>query len=117
MRVIEKNMVAAIKSGREWKQDNTEVIYSAPNAQGWECPIVRLHGHVIAKGYNDIATGIASWQFTLAGWNTPTTRSRITSLMQAFSKEYQGVRTERGQAIVLRRDGSSFPIANDEWVG
>ncbi|BAP34897.1 hypothetical protein AVU43_gp03 [Ralstonia phage RSJ5] len=116
MRVIEKNMIAAIKAGRSWKEGNTEVC--CWTSGGWEYVTVLLFGNTIAKITSDTATAIAApWQFTLAGWNTPTTRSRVTELMREFSKEYLGVRTEKGQPYVVRRDHTSFPITSDEWVG
>lgn len=69
MRQIEKSMLAAIRSGRSWKQDNTEVITDKGVSR------VYLHGNLIA----DVQHGRVV-AFSLCGWNTPTTRSRLNAL-------------------------------------
>lgn len=92
MRVIERNMVRAIKAGKDFRSGNTAVDVNEGGA--W---VVRLHGNAIATGT------AAGFQFTLAGWNTPTTRSRINALLReltpvggrvyckAFEPYYNGV--------------------------
>lgn len=64
MRQIERNMRAALRDGREWRQDNTAV-----TADG----TVTLHGNRIAYGGKvDIDT--------LRRWPTVTTKSRLRAL-------------------------------------
>ena len=95
MRKIEQQMLAAIKSGKNWKSRNTEVRHD-PVIGGAE-PEVYLHGHLIAKRY-----GIhrPRWEITLAGWNTATTRSRLSAIVREFSRvgtQGLGVSTNKGQ--------------------
>jgi len=112
MRKIEREMIAAIKAGKSTKLDNTEV------RQGDGVVEVLLHGHCIAM--NTVATG---WRFTLAGWNTPTTRSRVSALLETFGGPgRRGVYTKLGQAYVKRYaarvqdpQGGDTPIDNREW--
>ncbi|BAP15810.1 hypothetical protein AVU67_gp04 [Ralstonia phage RSJ2] len=112
MRVIEKEMLAAIRAGRNWKSDNTEVRYAPPDAGGWETPQVFLHGNLIARA-RPAGDPRNEWEFTLAGWNTPTTRSRINALMGAF-RLGEGVSTRKGQAYWSYPNGGKT-IGNDEW--
>ena len=69
MRQIEKAMVAAVKARFNWRCSNTEV--KAENG----IVKVYLHGNLI---YKENIAGVAS--FTLAGWNSNTTRSRLRAL-------------------------------------
>lgn len=68
MRQIETRMVAALRDGREWRQDNTAV-----TADG----TVTLHGNRIA--YYDGDTLVADID-TLRRWPTVTTKSRLRAL-------------------------------------
>lgn len=73
MRKIEQSMVQAIKAGKNWHSGNTAVHQDASGAA------VYLHNNQIAF----MGEGETRW--TLAGWNTPTTRSRINALARAFN--------------------------------
>lgn len=64
MRKIEKVVVGAFVNGRAATLSNTTTDGSK----------LYLHGNLIAKRENGV------YFFTLAGWNTPTTRSRINAL-------------------------------------
>ena len=75
MRVIERKMIAAIRDGRSMRDGNT-VVEANSNGASWR---VLLHGNLIAAGGTD------TFSFTLAGWNTPTTRSRVNALLRAFT--------------------------------
>jgi hypothetical protein len=93
MRKIEQQMLAAIKSGKNWKSRNTEVRHN-------ECPMtwqthVYLHGNLIAK-----LSPAGKWEISLAGWNTATTRSRLTAIIREFSRvgtQGLGVSTNKRQ--------------------
>ena len=74
MRKIERQMVEAIRNGRDMHVANTRVLC---NGNAWT---VTLHGNLIAERTSD---GIM--RITLAGWNTPTTRSRVNAILSAFS--------------------------------
>ena len=75
MRKIEQALVDAIRKKRPFRSGNTVTRYADDGA----CEVL-LHGNVIAR-LND-ADGRHVW--TLAGWNTSTTRSRINALACAL---------------------------------
>lgn len=50
---------------------------------------VYLHGNLIAQN------GVTGWGFKMAGWPTPTTKSRINALAQGFGRD--GVYTKKGK--------------------
>ncbi|CAB5144612.1 hypothetical protein UFOVP147_22 [uncultured Caudovirales phage] len=83
MRTIEKNLIAAVKAGKRYNVANTTF--------DPVCGVVSLHGNPIAK----INGG--AMLCSLAGWNTPTTRSRINALANTFG--HPGVSTKKGQAF------------------
>lgn len=111
MKQIEKQMIAAIKAGKSKTIDNTEVRCNDANSV-----VVLLHGNMIAEKRK------GEWKFSLAGWNTQTTRSRLNALCAEFGADRRGVYTKAGQAYVKRfasfvRDpmGKDTPIADNEW--
>ena len=70
MRQIEKEMLYAVCNRKNMSKSNTQVLVREDGGI-W----VSLHGNLIAhRG----AGGL--WRFTLAGWNTLTTRSRLRAL-------------------------------------
>jgi len=75
MRKIKEAMCAAVKERRYWKSGNIEVNVRK-DAYGFEHVEVRLHGNLIWK-WNEAED---MTEFTLAGWNTNTTRSRLNAL-------------------------------------
>lgn len=74
MRVIEKEMLEAIKHGRDWSKDNTRVAF-AESTGGSD---VFLHGHHIATV--DWRGGVIIMTHTLREWPTRTTMSRLRAL-------------------------------------
>ena len=78
MRQIEKQMVAAIKARKNFKSGNTEVTMTRNEYLGTCTAMVYLHDNLIAKISFRPENVVA--QFTLAGWNTNTTRSRLNAL-------------------------------------
>lgn len=72
MRLIEMNMLEAIRAGRNWRSGNTSVEWTITRATTVS---VRLHGHLIAE-----QVGAGPWRLTWAGWPTATTRSRLRAL-------------------------------------
>ena len=73
MRKIEEAMRHAVAQRRSWRMGNTEVLVSGPLCE------VYLHGNLIARC--DSADAQApGWTYSLAGWNTPTTKSRLRAL-------------------------------------
>lgn len=80
-------MVSAFEANRHFKESNTEV-YQFLGAT-W----VSLFGNIIAK--KDIKTGAV--EFSLAGWDTVTTRSRLNALGCNVSR-VKGVTVRNGKA-------------------
>lgn len=78
MRKIEEQMVAAIKARKNFKSGNTKVTMTRSEHLGTCTAMVYLHANLIAKisfGPDNVVA-----QFTMAGWNTNTTRSRLNAL-------------------------------------
>ena len=105
---IERDMIAAIRAGKNRTLGNT---YVNPIVGGVE---VRLHGTLIAVLTDQ------GLRFTLAGWPTPTTRSRINALCREFGAG-AGVWQSKGKqwAECPRfgvRDGAPREISPTEWV-
>lgn len=86
MRKIEKEMLSAVNSGKNWKKANTEVRLFPDNSTR-----VFLHGNQIAVLWRG---GV---KFSLSGWNTPTTRSRLNAVL----KDYGFRVVQRGSPYVL----------------
>lgn len=70
MRVIEQKMLKAVKNKKNWKSGNTQV-YVTPSGD----IDILLYGNLICRVYNDGTSCI-----NLCGYNTTTTRSRLTAL-------------------------------------
>ena len=102
-RKIEDQMIAAIRAGKTWKSGNTEVVQHGHYAQ------VLLHGNEIAI----IGHPTSGTRWPLAGWNTPTTRSRINALARAFN--WTRVYCRKGQPWITNTNGD-FVILSTEWV-
>ena len=72
MRIIEKQMNTAILNRKDWKNDNTEVIYSPER----DASYVMLHG-------NHIATiGDTYLELYSCGYKTVTTKSRLNAILK-----------------------------------
>lgn len=91
MRKIEERMIAAIRNGANWCSGNTSVTHVLGGG-GAEIE-VRLHGHLIAKWF-----AARGWEISLCGWNTPTTRSRLSAIVREFS-----VNGGRGLGVSTRK--------------
>lgn len=84
MRQIEKKMVAAIKARKNFKSGNTEVTMTLNEHLGKCTAMVYLHDNLIANISFGPENVVA--QFTMAGWNTNTTRSRLNALGVGISQ-------------------------------
>lgn len=78
MRQIEKAMCAAVKARKNWQSGNTRVESRRAENGGIET-FVYLHGNKIYEEYENLS-GCYEKYFSIAGWNTPTTRSRLRAL-------------------------------------
>jgi len=72
MRIIEKQMNAAISKCKSWKCANTEV-----SVENDGVSVVYLHGHRIAEIGDDFVT------LYDAGYQTATTKSRLNAILSA----------------------------------
>ena len=80
MRIIEKNMNAAIRNRNEhWQSANTLVESFYCSATDRVGSIVKLHGNKIAEVY---ANSIVLFD---GGWQTNTTKSRLNALLDEFT--------------------------------
>jgi hypothetical protein len=90
MREIERKMLYAVRGCRGFRSANTEVkSYGKPSDES-KMSEVYLHGNLIYMLIED--KGIIYEVFTLAGWNTNTTRSRLRALLQngrVYQKDYK----------------------------
>ena len=69
MRAIEKEMLEAIRNGKNFQKSNTAVIHYNNVAY------IYLHGNNIARIYSEYKR-----EFSNAGWRTATTKSRLNAL-------------------------------------
>lgn len=105
MRKITLKTAEAFLNRRAMKMDNTEVKgrYISTNGKGEEIKdangfvemYLYLHGNLIAN-FNQIQKGL---YFTLAGWNTPTTRERLNGLFEVYGLTCK-VRQIKGEAYI-----------------
>lgn len=86
MRIIEKQMNTAILNRKDWKCDNTEVIYSPER----DASYVMLHGNHIAT-INE-----TSIELYTCGYKTVTTKSRLNAILlehgngaRVYQKDYE----------------------------
>jgi hypothetical protein len=103
-RKIEDQMIAAIRAGKTFKSGNTEVRQPSDGATE-----VLLHGNSIIR-----YVPTQGWHWTLAGWNTATTRSRINAAVRGLNWDI-GVCQKAGAPHAVKL-GQVVPVADDEWV-
>lgn len=109
MRAIEEQMLAAIRTGRDWRSGNTSVSWShnSPTFGGSQA-VVRLHENRIgiyqpSTGFLNISDG--------EGWRTATTKSRLNALLDLVPV-CCCVSQYRGEWRFIRADGTAEP-----WQG
>ena len=105
MRQITQKTANAFFNRKALKMNNTEVKgrYISTNGKGEEIKdpngyvemYLYLHGNLIAN-FNQIQKGL---YFTLAGWNTPTTRERLNGLFETYGLTSK-VRQIKGRAYI-----------------
>ena len=81
-RKIEKEMISAIHSNKNWSKDNTSVVYLDDEKKTTE---VYLHGNKIAEVDEDSMTLFDG------GWQSTTTKSRLNALCDEFCISGEGV--------------------------
>jgi hypothetical protein len=102
MRKIEQQMISAIKSRRDWRNDNTEVLYSPSR----KVSCVYLHKNLIATISKDEV------EIYDGGWQSNTTKSRLNAIINGLCDGYnQGVyQKQRVWYIRDDEDGADFTI-------
>jgi len=79
MRVIESQMLAAIRERKSWKSRNTKVTFVGGHS------FVYLHGHCIA------VVGPEDFEVSHCGWTTPTTKSRLNAIIRSLCPVGHGI--------------------------
>jgi len=92
MRKIERLMNAAIKAGKDWKLDNTEVVACSNVVD------VFLHGNLIAR------VGETWIELFDGGWQTVTTKSRLNAILRENGLPHEGIFQRKGQWFVNMND-------------
>lgn len=103
MRKIEEAMVRAVRTRTSRKFGNTEVRCQAGRI------VVLLHGNRIAECRDH------QWYFCLAGWPTPTTRSRINALAQGLNLGVRVWQERHEQYICDHKGQGKCRIYPSEW--
>jgi hypothetical protein len=108
-RKIEDAMVNAIRNRKEWTRGNTMVDFTGAERFAQ----IFLHGNQI--GSYDYQSGALT--VSLAGWNTNTTRSRVSALCRAFGNTLGVSNNQRkGGPMLINKDGSHTLINSTDWV-
>ena len=105
MRKIEKDMIAAIRSGKGFIKGNTAVLWNESGAAFY----VSLFGNTIARGEPSGAFGYRITAVNFCGWNKPTTRSRLHALGVP-------VTTKGGIPYLVGKDGKLEELPEDGWT-
>ena len=96
MRKVTAQIKEAFEQGKPLKVGNTET----------DGKTVWLHGNAIVKRDPD---GLVRW--SLAGWNTPTTRERVNGIVNAGVRQFQGEPIFNGEEI----NSSDWFAASVDW--
>ncbi|HWG89157.1 MAG TPA: hypothetical protein VN679_15335 [Candidatus Acidoferrales bacterium] len=103
-------IIRATRLGKSWEKDNTRV----EPLDGNKCRVI-LHGHVIA--FVTDTNRNYTVEINLCGYNTPTTRERLSAIVSAFVPGCCGVGTKLGQPSIRYMDSSKDRnIASDGWI-
>lgn len=107
MRKVDEKLVDAITNRKDATFNNTKVIHWDRNVS------VYLHGHMIAQRVD------GRWRVSLAGYNTNTTRNRVSAIIREFCynesfKEGAGVST-RACKVFLHDSRGKTEIDAHGW--
>ena len=98
MRKIESQMIAAIKSNKDFKVANTQVI-ACSNVSD-----VYLHGNLIAR------IGETWIELFDGGWQSVTTKSRLNAILSEHGLKNEGVYQKAYKWFLRLTDGTSIPF-------
>lgn len=93
-------MNSAINASKDWKKDNTEVIYCATD----DTSIVKLYGHIIA------IIGDTWMQIFDGGHQTTTTKSRLNAILHAHGIGGESVYQKNYDWFFRMSDGTTIPF-------
>ena len=78
MRLIEQQMIDAIKQGKDWRKDNTKVVQFYNDKDYPVVTSVFLHGNKIAE------IDASTVEIYDGGWRSVTTKSRLNALINGL---------------------------------
>ena len=114
MRLIERQMIDAIKQGKDWRKDNTKVVQFYNDKDYPVVTSVFLHGNKIAE---IDATTVEIYD---GGWQTHTTKSRLNAIINGlcngyrqgiFQKQFEWFITDNNETVEFA-DGYTFSRVN-----
>jgi hypothetical protein len=100
MRKIERLMNAAITAGKDFKMDNTEVLYFS----GHDKSQVYLHGNLIAE------IGPTYIELFDGGYQSNTTKSRLNAILSEHGIPGEGVFQKKGEWFFKSNDYGTIPF-------
>lgn len=116
MRTIEKAMVNAVLARRGLCKDNTSVVFLS--GRDYDEATIALYGNIIANVTFNNRGEVSRLDITLAGWNTVTTRLRLSALISELMPEPGpagcGVSTRKG-TVRLHDAAGMREIDADDW--
>lgn len=107
MRKIEEQMITAIQESRDWKSDNTKVVFKDNESH------VYLHNNHIATIDDDSLTIFDG------GWRSNTTKSRLNAICNAFCIEGEGIFQKNYKWFIrkfARQAGTSKLYKDEEFT-
>ena len=110
MRKIDKDVAIAFLENRNFKGGNTVVTTDGVWLHGNQ--IIRVIDYTYTNGSWAETNGV---QFTLSGWDTPTTRARISAILELLEGNMT-LKKIKGQTYLIDgMDKTKMPIAEDDW--
>ena len=95
MRKIEQQMISAVKNCKDWRNDNTEVLYS-PSRQ---VSCVYLHKNLIATISKDEV------EIYDGGWQSVPTKSRLNAIIKGLCDGYNQSVFQKKHVWYIQDDG------------
>lgn len=114
-RKIEIEMLRALRHRRAWAKDNTRVVPDY-RQDGKPLALVYLHdNHIATLGYGDV-NRVVSLSWTMAGWATRTTASRLNAILGEFAEHWERIGFYKFEPELRKRtEPSSEEISANLW--
>ncbi len=105
MRKIEEVMNRSLVQGRDFKRDNTEVVWVRHENGDLHSASIYLHGHKI--GWYYYSGSEETWMLLLddCQWLTVTTKSRLNALLRGMADEKTYIYQQDFQWFLVQSDG------------